>query len=479
MNYVKVFGGRVVLAGAAFLAVAFIISPLAVLAAVVPTLTLTPATGSAYPRVTVYGEPNSAVSLHYGKLASSVNTMGSTDQNGSFSAFISQSGYDLACGNTAFVVVAGQPSGTIPWSPAGNSCSGLALSQTSVSLAVGQNTTIQTTGSSSLVISTNRNSAVASTTINNNVITITGLSAGNTDLTVCATAPSNICATVSVAVGSSNISFTPASITLRVNQMESIAIVGSGPYAISNNSVPGNVSVGISGDRLSVFGAAVGGSVVTVCKHNGGCGSIAVSVVSSDSIQTVDSNKLPSLASFSVSSNDQTGNFIKSGSVLSVSFTANKPVVNPTVTISGLKQTAAGSGLGPYTATSTITGSENFPRPISFGLSDLNGKSTNLVVFLSDTSAVNVVTPKVIAPTKIKTVPAEKFTFKLYLAVGADGTEVLKLQQLLKEMEFFTGTPNGHFGPATEKAVKALQKENGLAPAGYVGPGTRAVLNGE
>jgi peptidoglycan hydrolase-like protein with peptidoglycan-binding domain len=50
----------------------------------------------------------------------------------------------------------------------------------------------------------------------------------------------------------------------------------------------------------------------------------------------------------------------------------------------------------------------------------------------------------------------------------------------LQELGFFPAnlTPNGVFGPATEAAVKAFQKANGLAQVGFLGPGTRAALNG-
>ena len=79
-------------------------------------------------------------------------------------------------------------------------------------------------------------------------------------------------------------------------------------------------------------------------------------------------------------------------------------------------------------------------------------------------------------------VPSENsssFTFTSFLTRGSSGVEVLVLQKKLQSLGFFpsTITPNGVFGPATQAAVVAFQKANGIDPFGYVGPATRAVLN--
>ena len=59
------------------------------------------------------------------------------------------------------------------------------------------------------------------------------------------------------------------------------------------------------------------------------------------------------------------------------------------------------------------------------------------------------------------------------------GNEVLELQKRLAAEGLLTATPNGYFGNATEAAVKAYQKAHGLDQKGFVGPGTRAALNGQ
>jgi hypothetical protein len=70
-------------------------------------------------------------------------------------------------------------------------------------------------------------------------------------------------------------------------------------------------------------------------------------------------------------------------------------------------------------------------------------------------------------------------TFTAFLSVGSNDPQVLPLQALLACLGYFPAdiVQTGHFGPATESAVKAFQSANGIEPLGYVGPATRAALN--
>jgi peptidoglycan hydrolase-like protein with peptidoglycan-binding domain len=60
----------------------------------------------------------------------------------------------------------------------------------------------------------------------------------------------------------------------------------------------------------------------------------------------------------------------------------------------------------------------------------------------------------------------------MVLKQGMSGPEVLRVQQRLQELGFFSGTPRGNFGEMTEAAVRAFQETNGLAVDGVVGPST-------
>ena len=48
------------------------------------------------------------------------------------------------------------------------------------------------------------------------------------------------------------------------------------------------------------------------------------------------------------------------------------------------------------------------------------------------------------------------------LKSGMYGADVMQIQKKLKELGFYTGTPNGKFGGETENAVIKYCKENGL-----------------
>lgn len=64
------------------------------------------------------------------------------------------------------------------------------------------------------------------------------------------------------------------------------------------------------------------------------------------------------------------------------------------------------------------------------------------------------------------------------LKEGSSGTEVVKLQNQLKKMGYFTGAATGHFGSLTEAAVKKFQAKSNLKSDGIVGAVTLKALFG-
>ena len=82
-----------------------------------------------------------------------------------------------------------------------------------------------------------------------------------------------------------------------------------------------------------------------------------------------------------------------------------------------------------------------------------------------------------------KTNPSESssFIFTKSLKLGSYGTEVIHIQNKLKELNFFPKETksNSNFGLATEQAVKEYQTSKEIYPCGIVGPRTRKALNNE
>lgn len=60
----------------------------------------------------------------------------------------------------------------------------------------------------------------------------------------------------------------------------------------------------------------------------------------------------------------------------------------------------------------------------------------------------------------------------VYSQQGSTGTEVEEIQRVLKEWGLFKGEITGYFGAATENALKAYQKKNGLSATGIADEAT-------
>lgn len=56
------------------------------------------------------------------------------------------------------------------------------------------------------------------------------------------------------------------------------------------------------------------------------------------------------------------------------------------------------------------------------------------------------------------------------------GTDVMEIQALLQKIGYYPGSIDGIFGPQTQQAVIAFQRDNGLTPDGIIGPNTYRFL---
>ena len=64
----------------------------------------------------------------------------------------------------------------------------------------------------------------------------------------------------------------------------------------------------------------------------------------------------------------------------------------------------------------------------------------------------------------------------MLLKQGAAGDEVTKLQQRLKELQYYSGEVDGQYGPGTQEAVILFQTQHGLTADGIAGEDTRSRL---
>lgn len=94
------------------------------------------------------------------------------------------------------------------------------------------------------------------------------------------------------------------------------------------------------------------------------------------------------------------------------------------------------------------------------------------------TSPTSGYTPVAPAPTPAPSPTARSVEFPI-LRVGMQGDAVIRLQERLKAIGVFSGAIDGSFGPETEAAVQAAQRNFNLEPDGIVGPATwEALLRG-
>jgi peptidoglycan hydrolase-like protein with peptidoglycan-binding domain len=111
---------------------------------------------------------------------------------------------------------------------------------------------------------------------------------------------------------------------------------------------------------------------------------------------------------------------------------------------------------------------------ISIYASDSSGHTatSNVTITVTSNGSVPVTTSQTSTNTS-----TSGYTFSSYLSLGSTGNDVTELQKILIQKGFLSATATGYFGSLTENAVKQFQTSNGLSAVGFVGPGTRAVLN--
>jgi hypothetical protein len=327
----------------------------------------------------------------------------------------------------------------------------ITFSNSTPTIPTGQNTTITISGTNggTYYVSNNTNSGIVQTNISASTLTLYGITNGSSVITVCSSLGScgTITATVSYSSNSGNISLSQTSLSLLTGQSISITVSGgSTPYnlPIASNNV---FQASLNNNILTVYGLATGSSTVSVCSAGGGCTSLLVNVGTTSSSSSVPYFSQSSI-SLIVGTNTiisiyGSGNFFMNSN--SNSNIASVQVNGSTALIYGLtvgtSNVSICQGSSSYCATLTVNVTSNLP------------------------------------PAQISAPPVETY-FKLnrYLGPGDKGSDVLELQNVLKNLGFLSADPTGHYGPATILAIKKLQKKYAIKQTGNIGVSTKAKL---
>ena len=129
-----------------------------------------------------------------------------------------------------------------------------------------------------------------------------------------------------------------------------------------------------------------------------------------------------------------------------------------------------GNGWDNWRANQTET-----PLPGSFQNPNYSPMPSDGTSDAPGTIAVDTTTPPTPTPTVAPVTPTPT---PKSLQRGFTGSEAVRtVQRRLKELGYYKGSADGDFGPATEDAVKAFQRANGLDADGKVGEKTLAKMN--
>jgi len=397
-------------------------------ASVIPTLSLS-SVDNTTSKVTVYGDPNSLVELHFGGATLNI---GSTDQNGNFSTSFASNTHNLgACNQTAYVIVNNQQSLMISWSAGGNSAcsSGTSgtgtgfpiFSQNNLALNVGQSISVGLSGNGGYSIASNSNSNVVAATINDNNINIYANAFGGATLNVCES--DGQCSNLSIVVVNTG--------AVAGTNTNTSPVVSFSSFSLSSNNVNGNF--------LSP------GSIVTLNFSANQPNNVNTAWASIAGKRVGLSGSSPYSSSYTITGNE--------GSSIPIILALNDFNGRTAEMDLSLNQSNVAQ----------VSSSASSAVPANSAVSTVNNTVTNPVVNATAETA--------------NAGASSKYVFSASIKNGSKGKEVTELQTRLKALGFYAGPINGSFGPLTETAVKKFQKSKKLAQTGALGPATIKDLN--
>ncbi len=238
----------------------------------ITTITIYGGTGS----YTVSSNPNS--NIVQANISNSVLTLYGTNYGTDTLTVCSTSG---SCGTITVTVSSGGSGGT------------LSLSQTSLNLLIGQAVSITISGGTEpYSIVQGSSASIAASTLNGNVMTVTGINTGSTNIEVCSAGGG--CTSLSVSVNSTTsnnpLTLSQNNISLYAGQSGAITISsGNNGYYVSGNTSPTVATVTINGSTVNLTANNQGNSTITICQTSGQCASLYVTVTGTSPTTTTSS----------------------------------------------------------------------------------------------------------------------------------------------------------------------------------------------
>jgi ferredoxin len=160
----------------------------------------------------------------------------------------------------------------------------ITLSQNNLWLQVGQAASVAISGGTMpySLLNTASSSTIVQSSLNTNILTLTGVAAGSSSLSVCSAG--GACVQLSILVNgissSGQLTFSNNNLSLLVGSSATVSLYGNGGYYISNTTNQNVATITLSGSQVSISALTAGSANATLCQTGGQCGVIYVSVTS-------------------------------------------------------------------------------------------------------------------------------------------------------------------------------------------------------
>lgn len=323
----------------------------------------------------------------------------------------------------------------------------LTLSQNNSWLLVGQSFGVKVSGGTTPYSVLKNSDNILASSLADNILTITGVNPGSTNVNVCSAEGG--CVALAVLVNgttyNTSISLSKNNVSLVAGQSSDSAITGNGGYYVANNTNQNVAEVSVNGNTAIVSAVKSGNAEVSICQNGGQCAIISITVLS---------------ASIPVKTEPAPASSPEKTTVLTV-VVENEKVAGA---VAFADNTLVRAGNGKIYV--IINNKKKHIKTLA-ELRNYAGKA----VLNASVADLNTL------PDYNASVPSGKYKFKNTLSYGVTSAEVKELQKCLTAEGFYRGAISGRYLISTVAAVKQFQKKNGIKQTGNVGPQTMSALN--